>query len=96
MFGLGVYLMLTRRHAIAMVVGLELMLAAANLNIGVFAAKFQLIPMFKSAANEGVILFLCSLAIAACETGLIMAFLIPLVKRFGTANMDQLSKTVLD
>ncbi|MDE6556239.1 MAG: NADH-quinone oxidoreductase subunit NuoK [Duncaniella sp.] len=72
MFCCGVYGFLTRRNMIAMLISLELMLNAVDLNFVLF--NRYLYP----ASNEGWFFTLFGIAIAAAETALAIAIIVNL------------------
>lgn len=70
MFGCGVYGFITRKNMIAMLISLELMLNAVNINFVVFNRFF--FPQ----GMEGMMFTLFAIAIAAAETALAIAIII--------------------
>lgn len=74
MFCCGVYGFLTRRNMIAMLISIELMLNAVDINFVVFN-RF-LFP----ASMEGMMFTLFAIAIAAAETALAIAIIINLYR----------------
>lgn len=87
MFAAGVYGFITRRNMIAMLISLELMLNAVNINFAVFN-RF-LFP----GAFEGMFFSLFAIAIAAAETALAIAILINIfrsVKNIDVRDLNQM------
>ena len=74
MFCCGVYGFLTRRNMIAMLISLELMLNAVDINVVVF--NRYLFP----GTNDGWMFTLFGIAIAAAETALAIAIIINLFR----------------
>lgn len=74
MFSCGVYGFLTRRNMIAMLISLELMLNAVDINFVVF--NRYLFP----GTNDGWMFTLFGIAIAAAETALAIAIIINLFR----------------
>ncbi|MCM1519867.1 MAG: NADH-quinone oxidoreductase subunit NuoK [Lachnoclostridium sp.] len=74
MFCCGVYGFLTRRNMIAMLISLELMLNAVDINFVVF--NRYLFP----GSTEGMMFTLFSIAIAAAETALAISIIINLYR----------------
>lgn len=74
MFCCGVYGFMTRRNMIAMLISLELMLNAVDINFAVF--NRYLYPE----AMEGMMFTLFGIAIAAAETALAIAIIINLYR----------------
>jgi NADH-quinone oxidoreductase subunit K len=77
---------LTRRDAIMILIGLEFMLNAANLN---FIAFWRFSP--GDFNLSGVILALFVIAIAAVEAGVGLALIIGVHRHFKTTNLDKLN-----
>lgn len=80
MFCSGVYGFVTRRNMIAMLISLELMLNAVDINFVVF--NRYLFP----GSMEGMMFTLFGIAIAAAETALAIAIIINLYR--ATKNID--------
>ncbi len=86
LFSAGLAAALLRRNAILVLVGIELMLNAANLNFVVFW-KFG--PNPESMAPALFVLF--SIAIAAAEAGVGLALILALHKHFKSTNVDDMN-----
>ena len=84
LFAVGLTGALVRRNAILVLIGIELMLNAANLNFIAFW-RFGEHPE----ALTGVIFVLFSLAIAAAESAVGLALIIALYRHNKTAQLDQ-------
>lgn len=84
LFSAGLAGALARRNAIMVLIGIELMLNAANLN---FVAFWR----FHGDATElsGAMMVLFSLAIAAAEAAVGLALIIHMHRRFKTTRLDQ-------
>lgn len=83
-FGLGLYVVLTRREIIAILAGAELMLGAANAQLVSFASA-------AGVAGEGVqALALMVLVIGAAEAGVGLAIVVTLSRRSGRSRTDDL------
>lgn len=76
---------LTRRNAILVLMGIELMLNAANLN---FIAFWRYGP--NPEALTGVMVVLFSIAIAAAEAAVGLALIISVYRHFRTTDLDKL------
>jgi NADH:ubiquinone oxidoreductase subunit K len=87
LFCIGLLAALSRRHAIFILIGIEMMLAAANLN---FIAFWRFGP--RSAYPIGVMIVIFSIAIAAAEAAVGLAMVIAVYRHFRTTNVDQLNK----
>ena len=84
LFSLGLTAALTRRNAIMVLIGIELMLNAANLN---FIAFWR----FRPNPDEmvGIMFVLFSIAIAAAEAAIGLALIISLYRHYRTMDLDQ-------
>ena len=84
LFSIGLAGALTRRNAIMVLIGVELMLNAANLN---FIAFWRFGP--NPEALRGVMFVLFSIAIAAAEAAVGLALIISIYRHYKTTNLDQ-------
>ena len=83
LFAIGLTAVLVRRNAIAVLMGVELMLNAANLN---FVAFWR----FNGARNvEGLVFAVVVITLAAAEAALALAIILSVYRRFHTVNVDQ-------
>lgn len=85
LFCTGLLAALSRRHAIFILIGIELMLAAANLN---FVAFWRFGPQPQT--PTGVMVAIFSIAIAAAEAAVGLALVIAVYRHFRSTNVDQL------
>jgi NADH:ubiquinone oxidoreductase subunit K len=84
LFSIGLLAALSRRHAIFILIGIELMLAAANLN---FVAFWRFGP--QPQPPTGVIVAIFSIAIAAAEAAVGLALVIAIYRHYRTTNVDK-------
>lgn len=84
LFCIGLLAALSRRHAIFILIGIELMLAAANLN---FVAFWRFSPQTQS--STGVMVAIFSIAIAAAEAAVGLALVIAVYRHYRTTNVDK-------
>ena len=84
LFTIGLAGALIRRNAILVLVGIELMLNAANLN---FIAFWRYGP--NSEALTGLIFALFSIGIAAAEAAVGLALIMAVYRHYRTTNVDQ-------
>lgn len=84
LFSIGLLAALSRRHAIFILIGIELMLAAANLN---FVAFWRFGPQAQQ--PTGVMVAIFSIAIAAAETGVGLALVIAIYRHYRTTSVDK-------
>jgi NADH-quinone oxidoreductase subunit K len=85
LFSVGLAGALTRRHAILVLIGIELMLNAANLN---FIAFWRYHP--RPQELTGVMFVIFSIAIAAAEAAVGLALIIAIYRHYRTTNLDQI------
>jgi NADH-quinone oxidoreductase subunit K len=86
LFSVGLAGALTRRNAILVLVGIELMLNAANLN---FIAFWRYNPNAESLTGMMFVIF--SIAIAAAEAAVGLALIIAVYRHYKTINLDQVN-----
>jgi NADH:ubiquinone oxidoreductase subunit K len=84
LFSIGLLAALSRRHAIFILIGIEMMLAAANLNFVAFW-RFSSQPQLPI----GVMVAIFSIAIAAAEAAVGLALVIAIYRHYQTTNVDQ-------
>ena len=84
LFAVGLAGALTRRNAIIVLIGIELMLNAANLN---FIAFWRYGP--RADALTGVLFVLFSIGVAAAEAAVGLALIIAIYRHYKTTNLDQ-------
>lgn len=87
LFAIGLAGVLTRRHAIVVLIGIELMLNAANLN---------LIAFWRHGPNPelltGVIFVLFAIAVAAAEAAVGLALIIAVYRHYRTTHLDEIDR----
>ena len=83
LFGIGLYGVLARRNAVLMLLGVELMLNAVNLNLVAFDAWLG------DEIHAGQSLTLFTIAIAAAEIGLGLAIILALFRAVRTIDVDK-------
>ena len=87
LFSVGLAGALTRRNAILVLIGIELMLNAANLNF---------IAFWRYSANPemltGVMFVIFSIGIAAAEAAVGLALIITIYRHYKTTNVDEVKE----
>lgn len=84
LFGIGVWGLLRRRHLVAMLISIELMLNAANMNFITFA-------YFSSGdSTAGAVFNLFVVAVTACEMAIALAIVISMYRRRHSLDVNQL------
>ena len=80
MFVIGLYIILSKGNAIMILLGIELMLNAANLNFLAFSRYHQNL--------EGQIFTLFVIVVAAAEVAIALAIILKLYKHFKETDLD--------
>lgn len=85
LFAIGLLGVFVKRNAIAVLLGVELMLNAANLN---FVAFWR----YGGAARmEGQVFAVVVITVAAAEVAIALAIVLNIYRRFKTVNVDQIN-----
>lgn len=84
LFSIGLYGALTKRNMVIVLISIELMLNAVNINLVTFS-KYGVIPSI-----DGQIFALFTMAVAAAEAALGLAILIALYQNRKTVNVDEM------
>ncbi len=89
LFCLGIYTVLTRRNAICILMGIELVLNAAALNFVAFS-RFLSVPETQSVGLlSGQVFALIIISVAAAEVAVALAIVLSLYSRMKTINVGQ-------
>ena len=86
LFAIGLAGALTRRNAIVVLIGIELMLNAANLNFIAFW-HYSAHPE----AITGIMFVIFSIGVAAAEAAVGLALIIAIYRHYRTPNVDQIN-----
>lgn len=84
LFCIGLFGALARRNLVAVLMGVELMLNAVNINLVVFWRYFE------PAAVSGQVFAIFIIAVAAAEAAVGLAMVIAAYRSFQTINSDQI------
>jgi len=84
LFVVGLFVVLTKKNIIFVLIGTELMLNAANLNLIVFSNKWP--------NNGGQVFTLFTIVIAAAEVAIALALLLNIFKLKGNSDLDQINE----
>ncbi len=84
LFSLGVYGLLVRRNAVLVLLSVELMLAAVNINLIVFEA------VLRTSEAVGQVFALFVITVAAAEVGIGLAIILMIFRNRQSANVDEL------
>lgn len=87
LFSIGLYVALARRNAVAVLIGIELMLNAVNINLIAFW-RYQFAGAEDMLAGQVFTLFV--IAIAAAEAAVGLALIISVYRNRKTVNLDEL------
>ncbi|MDI6803649.1 MAG: NADH-quinone oxidoreductase subunit NuoK [Bacteroidota bacterium] len=85
LFSLGILGVVTRRNAILVLMGIELILNAANINFIAFSryGTFNL---------DGQMAAIFVIVLAAAEAAIVLAIVLNIYKTFHTVNVDEINK----
>jgi len=83
LFCVGLYVILTKRNAIQVLIGIEMMLNAAILNLVAFGKYDRL-------ANGGQMFALFAIVLAAATTAVALAIILNVYKKYKTIDPDQI------
>ncbi len=84
LFALGLMAILSRRNTIMVLMGVELVLNAANINLVAFSR-------FTELSLDGQMISLFVIIIAASEAAVALAIVLNVYNRFKTINLDQIN-----
>jgi NADH-quinone oxidoreductase subunit K len=83
LFSLGIFGIVTRKNAVMVLMGIELMLNAANINFIAFAK-------YGNFGLQGQIMALFVIVLAAAEAAIALAIVLNIYKTFSTVNVDEI------
>ena len=84
LFSLGMYCVMTRRNAIIVLMGIELILNSANINFVAFSR-------FGGATLDGQLAAIFVIILAAAEAAIALAIVLNIYQRFATVNVDEIN-----
>jgi NADH-quinone oxidoreductase subunit K len=85
LFSLGIFAVVTRRNAILVLMGIELILNSANLNFIAFSR-------YGGMNMEGQMFAIFVIILAAAEAAIALAIVLNIYEQFKTVNVDEVSK----
>lgn len=85
LFSFGLYALISRRNAIMILMGIELILNAANINFVAFSS-------FGNKGLNGQIIALFVIILAAAEAAIALAIVINIYRTFVNINVDDFNK----
>lgn len=89
LFVIGMYGVLARRSAVLIIMSIELMLNAVNINL--IAAASHLNGIGKFVSFDGQIIAIFVITIAAAEMGLAMAIVLRMYRNRATVDVDEIN-----
>ncbi len=84
LFSLGLFGVVTRKNAIMVLMGIELILNSANINFAAFAR-------YSGMQMDGQVIALFVIVLAAAEAAVALAIVLNLYHRFHTVNVDEVN-----
>jgi NADH-quinone oxidoreductase subunit K len=85
LFSLGLFAILTRRNAIMVLMGIELILNAANINFVAFSR-------YVTGTLDGHVVAVFVIILAACEAAIALAIVLNIYQNFNTVNVDEINE----
>ncbi len=85
MFSMGIYAILTRRNAVMVLMGIELVLNAANVNFIAFSR-------YTTGAFDGQVVAIFVIILAAAEVAIALAIVLNIYQNFNTVNVDDINQ----
>jgi NADH:ubiquinone oxidoreductase subunit K len=85
LFSLGIYGLLVRRNAVMVLLAVELMLTAVNINLIAFEA------VLRSSEAIGQVFAVFVITVAAAEVGIGLAIILMIFRNRASANVDELN-----
>lgn len=83
LFSLGILAVITKRHAVVVLMGIELIFNAANLNLVAFSR-------YDPVLLQGQLYSLFVIVVAAAEAAVALAIVLRVYQYFQTANLNQI------
>ena len=90
LFAVGLYGVLARRSAVLIVISIELMLNAVNINLIAAASHLAERGPDKFLSFDGQIIAIFVITIAAAEIGLALAIILRMYRNRATVNVDEI------
>jgi NADH:ubiquinone oxidoreductase subunit K len=85
LFSIGLAVVVVKRHAIVVLMGVELMLNAANLNLVAFS-------QYDPDRLQGQMMTLFVLVVAAAEAAVALAIVLQVYRQFHTVQLDEVNE----
>ena len=91
LFCIGIYGVLARRSAVLIIISIELMLNAVNINWVASASSFANSDPAKFLHFDGQIIAIFVITVAAAEVGLALAIILRMYRNRSTVNVDEVN-----
>tara|TARA_B100001167_G_C16498032_1_gene179895 strand:- start:144 stop:470 length:327 start_codon:yes stop_codon:yes gene_type:complete len=91
LFCIGVYGVLARRSAVLIIISIELMLNAVNINLVASASKLANSSPGTFLHFDGQIIAIFVITVAAAEIGLALAIILRMYRNRSTVNVDEIN-----
>jgi NADH:ubiquinone oxidoreductase subunit K len=85
LFSLGLFAILTRRNAIMVLMGIELVLNASNINFVAFSR-------YVMTSLDGNVVAVFVIILAAAEAAIALAIVLNIYQNFNTVNVDEINQ----
>ncbi len=85
LFSMGIFAILTRRNAVMVLMGIELVLNAANINFIAFSR-------FTTGTFDGQVISIFVIILAAAEAAIALAIVLNIYQNFNTVNVDEINQ----
>ncbi len=85
LFSIGLAIVLLKRHIIVVLMGVELMLNAVNINLAVFS-------QYDPNRIQGQMLALFVMVVAAAESAVALAIVLQVYRHYKTVQLDELNE----
>ena len=82
LFSSGIFVVVSKRNAVFVLIGIELMLNGANL----------VLASFSQADLNGQVFAIFSVVLTVCEVAIALAILLNVYKKYATSNLDELQE----
>jgi NADH-quinone oxidoreductase subunit K len=85
LFSFGLFAILTRRNAVMVLMGVELVLNAANINFVAFSR-------YVTTSLDGHVVAIFVIILAAAEAAIMLAIVLNIYQNFNTVNVDEINQ----
>lgn len=85
LFSMGIFGIITRRNAVMVLMGIELILNASNINFIAFSR-------YGNFGYNGQVMALFIIVLAAAEAAIALAIVLNIYKTFSTVNVDEIDR----